>query len=415
MAELPSIKIAPLTIEELEKRLHLKQLQINRLLQLTQSINNNIAARDLYADFTNFLTWEMNVRKLALYFRNGDCWEPVASHEVEAHNLDCNVEEILPRFRRVSRLEDETHPLLKVFQVVIPVYHKDIAIAYAFIGGMEVNDEFYNNIQVITTVTNVVAVAIENKRLFKKQLAQQALRKEMELARDMQRLMIPEKLPNGEKGYEMASIYQPKLSVGGDYYDYFEQDDGQFAFCVGDVTGKGVAAALQVANFQAVFHGLFEQHLTMEQFIRAFNRAVFRITKGDSFFTFFVAQYDPMTQMLRYVNAGHNPPVLIMNGKTQSLREGCTILGTVPKIPSLDIGEIHVSDEALIFCYTGGLTDVKSGANEFLDEDFIIEFTRDHYRLSADNFNTLLLKEIEIFTGGGDYPDDLTILTTKIY
>ena len=412
-----SIRVSPKTLdrETLEKQLYLSRLQIQRLLNLTQSINQNVSARDLYNEYTSFLSWEMDIHKLALYFRKGDCWEPVASHNVEAKNLDCNVEEVLPRFRRVSRLEDETHPLLRQFQVVIPVFHKNEPLAFAFIGGAEVDDDFYNKIQVITTVTNIVAVAIENKRLFKKQLAEQSLRREMELARDMQRLMIPDKLPQGEKGFEMASIYQPKLSVGGDYFDYIEREDGQFAFCVGDVTGKGVAAALQVANFQAVFHGLFEQDLTIDQFVRSFNRAVYRITRGDSFFTFFVAEYDPMTQMLRYVNAGHNPPVLVMNDEVHSLREGCTILGTVPQLPALEVGEIHVEDEALILSYTDGLTEVRNTTGEFLDDDFVSEFTRDHYRMSAENFNTVLLQRIDVFTGGGEFPDDLTVLTVKIY
>ena len=400
---------------DLEKKLHLKQLQINRLLQLTQSINDNISVNDLYESYTSFLTWELNVQKLALFFREDDRWIPVAHYAIDEDLLALDLSDLLPRFRRLSRLEEEPHALLREFQVVIPVSHKDLPLAYSFIGGMGEDEDFYNKIQFITAITNIVAVAVENKRLFKQQLEREALNREMQLARDMQRMMIPEKLPDGKNGYEMAGIYRPKLSVGGDYYDYFEKEEGRFAFCVGDVTGKGVAAALLVANFQAVFHGLFEQNLEIEMFIRAFNRAIFRLTRGDKFFTYFVAEYDPYTQLLRYVNAGHNPPALVLNGRVQRLTKGCTILGTVPELPHLEVGEVHITDEAVLFTYTDGLTDIKNPDGHFLDDDFIQEFCQDHYRLSAKNFNTYLLREIETFTRGMGYPDDLTVLTCKIY
>jgi len=117
--------------------------------------------------------------------------------------------------------------------VVIPVKHKEQDIAFLFIGGLEEDDEMYNKVQFITTITNIIAVAIENKRLFKRQLEQSRMKREMELASEMQLQLVPSKLPSDEC-YELASIYKPQLGVGGDYFDYIELNEREFAFCVAD-------------------------------------------------------------------------------------------------------------------------------------------------------------------------------------
>jgi sigma-B regulation protein RsbU (phosphoserine phosphatase) len=236
------------------------------------------------------------------------------------------------------------HPLIKHFDVVIPVRHKELAIAYVFIGGFNEEEDMYNKIQLITTITNVISVAIENKRLFKRQIEQERLRQEMDLAGEVQRMLIPKQLPF-TTNYELASIYRPVMSVGGDYFDFIEFAGGKIVFCIGDFTGKGLAAALLMANFRANFHTLINKRTALDEFIRDLNQSVNLITLGDRFITFFIAENDLNSRQLQYVNAGHNPPLLVTkNGMTQ-LDKGCIMLGSYAKIKDIEIGNCTIDPD----------------------------------------------------------------------
>ena len=294
-------------IESLEQDLNLKQLQINRLLNITQAINNNVSAEGLFSMYQSFLGWEIGINKMMLYIKEEDNWFCATSIGIDDQLKELNITDILPKYTRLKHLEQSDHPLISEFDVVIPVRHKEEPIAYVFIGGFNDEEDIYSKVQFITTITNVIAVAIENKRLFKRQLEQERLKREMELASDMQRMLIPKILPKTNY-YELSSIYQPQLGVGGDYFDFIESEEGKIIFCVGDISGKGLAAALLMANFQAIFHTLLNKRTALKEFVIDLNKSVNLITRGERFITLFVAEYDKETKQLSYVNAGHYPP-----------------------------------------------------------------------------------------------------------
>ncbi len=414
MSGFSNIKSGLSKIESLERELNLKQLQINRLLNITQAINNNVSAKELYQMYESFLSWELSIKKMLLYIRGDQGWSLVASLGLSEELLSADVTAQLAKFTHLRNIEETDHPLIREFDIVIPVKHKDHAIAYVFIGGFGEDEDMYNKVQFITTITNIIAVAIENKRLFKRQLEQERLKREMELASEMQRMLIPKSLPTKEH-YDLSSIYKPQLGVGGDYFDFIEFDDGKIVFCVGDISGKGIAAALLMANFQANFHTLINKRLALDEFIRDLNRSVNRITEGNWFITFFIAEYDINNQMLRYVNAGHNPPVVSTVDHFFFLDRGCTMLGSFTELPEVEVGECHFDEDALIFAFTDGLTDLRNKNGEFLSEKMLYTFVKENYDVSATQFNKLLMERIEAFKGDQTYPDDFTILTCKIF
>lgn len=403
-------------IEQLERELNLRQLQVNRLLTLTQAINNNVSADDLYRMYHSFLSWELGVKKMALYVRNflDAPWQCAAHIGLTKEQLECDISDQLHRFTELVNLESDDHPFLAGFDLVIPVLHKNTAIAYVFIGGFDEDEDMYEKVQFITTITNIVSVAIENKRLFKRQLEQERLRREMELAGEMQRMLIPSQLPIKDC-YEMASIYQPHLGVGGDYFDYLEFDDGKLAFCIGDISGKGVAAALLMANFQANFNTLIAKRTPLKEFIIDLNLSVNRITGGERFITFFVAEFDRFTNVLRYINAGHNPPILASDNHTVLLKDGCTILGSFQELPNIQVGEYVVTEPSLILTYTDGLIDLKNPEGDYFDENMVEDFVKTNHHLSAAEFNHQLQERLNTFKADGAYPDDFTVLTTKFF
>ncbi|HHH50142.1 MAG TPA: serine/threonine protein phosphatase [Saprospiraceae bacterium] len=414
MSKFSNIRKGLSNLEALEWELHLKQLQINRLLNITQAINNNLSAKELFAMYNSFLSWEMGVKKMALFVRTDGQWNCASYIGVAESLTKIAIDKELSNYDRLRNLDDSDHPLIREFDVVVPVLHKEEAIAYCFIGGFDENDDMYNKVQFIITITNVIAVAIENKRLFKKQIEQTRLEREMELAGEMQKMLIPLELPCCG-AYELDSIYKPHLGIGGDYFDAIQFEDGHLAFCVADISGKGLAAALLMANFQANFHSLINRRTNLTDFIIALNTSVLRITHGEKFITFFVAEYDPQTRTLRYINAGHNPPVLVINQKQFLLDKGCTILGSFKDLPEIEAGEVQIKEEAMILAFTDGLTDLKNNAGEFLNEQMLYSFVLDNYQLSVKEFNKKLMKRIEVFKEQQNYPDDFTVLTCKIF
>lgn len=415
MAKLSNVRKEMSKMESLERELHLKQLQINRLLNITQAINNNVSDQGLYDMYNSFLSWEMGIKKMALYIQSNDVWECISYIGISKKMTELNITEKLREYDRLKMLEgNETHELIKEFDVVIPVLHKEQPIAYTFIGGFEKDEDMYNKVQFITTITNIISVAIENKRLFKQQIEQERYNREMELAGDMQHLLIPNILPDNEF-YQLDSIYKPHQTVGGDYFDYVEFKDGTLVFCIADIAGKGLAAALLMANFQANFHSILMASTDLGDFVKELNTSLFRITKGDKHLTFFIGVYKRDTGKLTYCNAGHNPPVMFSKNKMDTLREGCTILGSFPEIPFMDIGEVLITEDTTILTYTDGLTDMQNDAEEYFDEEALMEFVKDKTSLSAKAFNHELMNHIEVFKGRQNYPDDFTVLTCKIF
>ncbi|HMQ08777.1 MAG TPA: SpoIIE family protein phosphatase [Saprospiraceae bacterium] len=400
-------------LEKLENELNLKQLQIKSLLTITQAINDNISADGLYNMYKSFLSWEMEIDKMALFIKGDDLWTCVTIINTDMSTMN----EIIPHFIKFNRLhtiKEGDHFLLKEFDIIIPVFHKQLPLAYALIGGIKESTDLYNKIQFITTITNIIAVAIENKRLFKRQLAQERYKKEMELAGDVQKMLIPDHFPKGDH-YEISKIYKPHFNIGGDYLDFIPFDKNKFAFCIADISGKGVAAALLMANFQAIIQALIHQYRDLETFIFALNESVFRITRSDKYITFFIAEVDITRRKLKYINAGHYPPVLINGGKMRRLSNGTTIIGAFEKLPSIREEVISLENEAFVFCFTDGLVDLQNEKGDHFSDEIIEKQVQTHWKLSADEFNKKLMQEIETFRGNQEFFDDIAILTCKIY
>ena len=416
MSEFSEIRKGLSNLETLEQKLNLKQLQINRLLQITQAINNNLKAKGLYDMYKSFLSWEMGVKRMALYIKEEGDWVCASHTGLEEELIEIDIRDKLPKYQRLKNIDDDTeHPLIGKFDIVVPVLHKQIPIAYTFIGGFDTDDDMYNKVQFITTITNVIAVAIENKRLFKRQLEQTRLKRELELAIDMQHMLIPADLPKSDD-FELASIYKPHLGVGGDYFDFVQLDEETFVFCIADISGKGLAAALLMANFQAIFHALIVQRHGIKEFIFKLNQSLFRITGGEKFLTFFLAEYNVKTRELKYVNAGHNPPILAMANQMYHLKAGCTILGSFRDLPGkVEVGNMQLDQEAIVVTYTDGLTDIQNEGEDYFNEKLLEDFVKHHYTLSAEQFNEKLVERIEEFKGEQTYPDDCTVLTCKIF
>lgn len=400
-------------IELLERELYLKTLQIKSLLYITQSINNNAPAEELFNIYKHTLGFELQIKRMALFFRMEETWKCVSEMDTSPDILVDDLSEVITQFNRIAYLNDPVHPLLDEFDIVVPVFHKQDPIAFTFIGGLGDNDDAYDKMQFISTISSIISVAIENKRLFKKQLEQERLSREMELASEVQNMLLPSTYPEN-KYYALDGRYKPHHGVGGDYFDFFEMPDGTLMFCIADISGKGVAAALLMSNFQANLQALVGKKIDPKEFIQQLNKSVLKITKGEKFITMFIGRYCKREQRLTYINAGHNPPLLMMNNKVQELNKGCTILGYFDEIPAIEVGEVYINDNTFILTYTDGLTDQTNNANEVFTLELLEEYLVNNAHLPVHSFNEKLMLHIEKFRGNVPYTDDIALLTCKI-
>ena len=401
-------------LEKLEKELNLKQLQIRSLLTITQAINDNVAQEGLFNMYKSFLSWEMGIEKMALFVFDEAQWTCATFINFDRNRTADIIPKILT-FNRLHTIKSDDDKVLQDFNIIIPVFHKDLPIAFSVIGGIKDKEDLYNKIQFITTITNIIAVAIENKRLFKKQIEQEGYRRELELAKDVQNMLIPDQLPVSDK-YGVSIIYRPHNGVGGDYLDFIKFDENKFALCIADISGKGVAAALLMANFQAMVQSLIFQYRDLETFLIALNQAVFRITKGEKFITFFVAEVDTKNKSVTYVNAGHYPPLLISeNGDTRRLTSGSTVLGVFEKLPVVKEESLKIGAQTLILAFTDGLADLQDADGGYFEETTLNSFALEHHGKDPEEFNQHLLDKIDVFRGDLPYNDDIAVLTCKIF
>ncbi len=403
---------------DLKKQFEIKELELNALLEITQAINNNLSAESLYKIYNFTLRSNLNIKKLALFVLD-DEWNCKASFGTDHHFQKAM---LLPAFKTIqdiTHLKEFDQCEFTEFDIVIPVTHKSNTLALVFVGGLDRNDPTYENedgIRFIQALSNIIIVAIENKKLVHKQLAQEAFRKELEIASNVQQFLFPETLPNTDI-LKVEASYLPHDIVGGDYYDYIPINKNQFLICIADVSGKGIAAALMMSNFQASLRTLLRQTPNLTDIIEALNFQVLENTKGEKFITCFAAIYDVRLKTMVYVNAGHNPPILWdKRSGLRLLEDGSTVLGAMHPLPFLNEGFITGLDDFLLFCYTDGLTEtVNEQGIEYGVEAIMDYFKKDHtYTKDLKTIHQDIIVSLDLFKGKKGYHDDITILSCRV-
>lgn len=401
-------------IKHLEDELYNKQVQLNFLMRITQAINTNMSQRDLFEMYAQFLHQDLGVNRLAMLFKEPSGWKCHKVIDYEPKDIDILVSVLVKKYKDFSKVGELSPDVLKPFELVIPVFHKDDPLAYVLVGNINQSEDAYDRFKFMISITNVVAVAIENKRLFNRFVEQETYKKELELAQRVQQMLIPSELPD-EPDVELSAIYRPHSDIGGDYFDYCKLDDGKLIICLADVSGKGIPAAILMANFQATMRSAVKIYKKLDDLVRHINTTLVGITKSERIVTFFILKFDPRKRVIRYVNAGHNPPIFINGGQTKYLKKGCTILGAIEYLDEIDVGRIKLDDqESLIVLYTDGLTDLRDANGAYFDEKKLMDFAEEHKNISAVDFNQQLLEAMETFKGKRAYPDDIAVVTCKI-
>ena len=347
-----------------KERLRISKFKLDALLDITLSINANLPTEELLSKYEAILRERLGIGKI-LIFKHQLKWECILNAGFSVMYEDSlDIERDLSEFREITIVTN--NPSFSGVDIIIPVLNNNTPLAYIFIGDIEEEGEgmspVLKHLNFIQTISSIIIVAIENIRLFGESLRQEALKKELELASRMQMMLIPhqDQMPSNGK-IIVNGFYFPHYEVGGDYYDCIKLSETKTGFCIADVSGKGISAAILMSNFQASLRALFTRDVDLEDLIHKLNKIVVANAAGEKFITFFVARYDHSSRILEYVNAAHNPPVFYntASGETTHLRAGCVGIGMLDSIPCIVKKEIKVEGYSKIVCYTDGLSELK--------------------------------------------------------
>jgi len=358
--------------ERLSSKIKQRDFKLNALLELTEAINANSSEEDLIAQFQNIVQTHLGIEKLALFVKREE-WQCLLQYgELSVSEFVIPADDFFLTNKGIALSEDATH---ESYDVVIPVMHNDQPLAIALAGdnaedarGMSPT---VKHMRFLQTLTSVLSVALENKRLLTNLVQQERLKKELELAAEMQHLLLPGRFPD-TAAWNVQGIYRAHQQVGGDYYDVFQINDHEWVFCLGDVSGKGMPAAFLMSNFQAYVRNAFdEKRPDLSILANKLNKRVWDAAQGEKFITFFLAVYNSNSQELEYVNCGHNAPVFKSGNELKHFGATAIGLGMLPELPKVNSVKLEIHSEDVLLGYTDGLVEVNNAEGDYFEMEGI--------------------------------------------
>ena len=242
--------------------------------------------------------------------------------------------------------------------------------------------------------------------------------REMEVAREVQERLFPQQLPVMD-GLSLAGACRTVFGVGGDYYDAFELFDGRLGLAIGDISGKGISAALLMSSLRACLRTLtLHASGDLTVLMRTMNRLIYEASATNRYATFFFGIYDPADARLRYVNAGHNPPVVIRHspdGVCRHLRleTGGPVIGLLPDV-EYEEGALPLLPGDLLLTYTDGISEAMTAAEEEWGEDAMIDACQCAAPKTAEDIVKAIFEAADAFTERAPQHDDMTVLVMKV-
>jgi sigma-B regulation protein RsbU (phosphoserine phosphatase) len=310
---------------------------------------------------------------------------------------------------RLSIVEGQVRSILAV-----PLQTENRVIGLIYLDSPHFVREFTkDDMNLLTVMANIAATRIEHARLAEVEQAERLLAQDLDQAAEIQRGLLPTSAPQ-MAGVDLAGYNVPCRTVGGDYYDFIPYPDGRVAMLVGDVSGKGMPAALLMSNLQARVQVLFEDPTNLAALVTRLNRIIATNCPSNRFISFFIGVFDPSTGEMTYVNAGHNPPLLVhCEGGVEELEGTGLLLGIMPssqyqqRTCKLEVGDVVV-------LFSDGVTEAaRLDTDEQFGEERLAKILAEQSCNSAKAIIEAINQQIAEFTNGAPPADDITVVVAR--
>lgn len=314
------------------------------------------------------------------------------------------------RDERFQFLTDDEYPFKSI--LCVPLIVKGELIGYLAVFNKKDSDFSDEDRRLLSIIGSQSAQIIENARLLEEEKTLIALREELKMASAIQRKLLPDNTPVIQ-GYQLFAINKPAKSVGGDYYDFLPLPDDKLAFCIGDITGKGMPAAMLMANLQATFRSQVLVDDDCSVCITRTNKLLYRSTESTKFATFFYGNFDPKSGKLSYTNGGHDCPILFSkNNEPIELESTGLILGIFEE-SSYSKEETQLQPGDVLILFSDGITEAMNPDLDMYGSERLQTLIQNNREKSASSIADLILKDIDSHAKGATQSDDITLLIIK--
>ncbi|MDQ6786778.1 MAG: SpoIIE family protein phosphatase [Acidobacteriota bacterium] len=417
------------------------------LADLSENVRTMVETKPLLETVSNKISESLHVPQVALLLKNGNIFQPayalgfqsapnvfLTENDKTIEKLKTNEPLVIYQDEKDSWInqeapDDERANLRQLnSQLLLPFGAKnELSGVISLSPKLSESPYTPTDLRLLKSVAAQTGLALENSRLTEAIVTEAAQRermnREVEIAREVQERLFPQDLPCIE-GLDYYGACRPALAVGGDYYDFLELPDGKFGIAIGDISGKGIGAALMMASLQASLRGQaihFKDDLA--GLMKQINSLVYEASTSNRYATFFYAQYELQTRKLSYVNAGHNPPFLLRRNaenKTSDfevfrLEEGGAVVGMLPSmLVNYKQGEIELQSGDLLVGYTDGISEAMNPQEEEWSENEMLEELKKVYEKPAAEILTHVVVCADRFASGAKQHDDMTMIVVRV-
>lgn len=405
-------------IKKINKQLDAKVNQLSALFDLSKEFSGILKKEMVGKLLVYSIIGQMLVSKYAVYIISEEQFSPLENkfpgETLEKLLLKYQVKEISESITG-NVLKDEMPELKELgVELIVPMQLQGENKGFIILGN-RISGQKYSktDIEYVYSIGSLAIISIENSRLFEEMLEKQRMEKDLELARNIQQNLLPKSIPQSEK-LQIAAFNKSAKKVGGDYYDVIKLDDDHILIAIADVSGKGVQASLLVANLQAFLKSICKQNLPLDEATNQINDLVSENTIMGSFITFFWGVINLKEMSLTYVNAGHNPPLLIRNGEIEKLKVGGMIIGVMETMIPYNSDTIKLESKDALVLFTDGISEAMSINGEEFSDERLENIAASFSDKPSDEFMELLMEDINNFTRGAEQSDDITALILKV-
>ena len=405
-------------LTKVNRQLDSRVQRLNSLFELSKEFglvneSTKVARLLVYSVIGQFLVYKFavvtfkddKINFLESKINNQELEKSLEDPDLKNLNSPLTKENIQDKFAELEKLKIE---------LIVPMQVQGKTKGLIFLGK-RINNLNYTNddIEFISSVGSLAIISLENQRLFLEELEKQKIEEELEIAREIQGNLLPQKKPS-YKHFDVVAENITSRQVGGDYYDIISLDKDNFCIAIADVVGKGVPAALLMANLQAFLKVICKQGMKLDEATGLINDLVSENITDGKFITFFWALLNDEKKSIHYVNAGHNPPLLIRKGNIIKLEKGGIILGVMKTLQPYISETVELKKDDVIVMFTDGISEAKSVNDEEFSDERLEKFVLGITDKSAAEIMAAIKNEVQKFTYGAVQSDDITLMIVKV-